>query len=109
AVAERQLVDMVNSMRHESFYNWGTWSDPEQGLYFGWVARRGSFADGMPVKSEDGGTSLVFSGEEFPEPGLKSSLRQRGHQFSNEDSSYLVHCYEDEADFPNGLNGRFHG
>jgi len=100
---------MVNSLRHESFYDWGTWSDPEQGLYVGWVARRGSFADGMPVKNEEGEITLVFSGEEFPEPGLKSSLRQRGHQFSSQDSAYLVHRYEDEEDFPNRLNGRFHG
>jgi len=109
AVAERQLLRMVNSLRHESFYNWGTWSDPEHGLYVGWVARRGSFADGMPVKNEDAEITLVFSGEEFPEPGLENSLRQRGHQFSNQDSAYVVHRYEDEADFPNGLNGRFHG
>lgn len=109
AVAEEQLLEMVKSLRHEPFYNCGTWSDPEQGIYVGWVARRGSFADGMPVRSEDGRINLFFAGEEFPEPGLKRELRQRGHSFSDEDSSYLVHQYEDEVEFPKGLNGRFHG
>jgi len=109
AIAEQQLLAMVKCLRHESFYNCGTWSDPENGIYVGWVARRGSFADGMPVRSEDGEVSLFFSGEEFPDPDLKKALRQRGHRFSDEDSSYLVHRYDDEADFPKGLNGRFHG
>lgn len=109
AAAEQQVLAMVKCLHHEPFYNCGTWSDPELGIYVGWVARRGCFADGMPVRNEDGEITLFFSGEEFPEPDLKKVLRQRGHQFSNEASSYLVHRYEDEADFPNGLNGRFHG
>jgi asparagine synthase (glutamine-hydrolysing) len=109
AIAEQQLLAMVKCLRHESFYNCGTWSDPGNGVYVGWVARRGSFADGMPVCSEDGEVSHFFAGEEFPDPDLKKALRQRGHQFSDGDSSYLVHRYEDEADFPKGLNGRFHG
>jgi asparagine synthase (glutamine-hydrolysing) len=109
AAAEQQLLTMVKCLRHEPFYTCGTWSDPEDGIYVGWVARRGCFGDGMPVRNEDGEITLFFSGEEFPEPDLKKSLRQRGHRFSNEESSYLVHRYEDEADFPKGLNGRFHG
>ena len=107
--AELQLLRMLETLRHESFYVSGTWIDPELGLYLGWVARRGSFGDGMPVRNEDGQITLLFSGEEFPEPGLKTALRQRGHQLSDKSSSYLVHRYEDEADFPKGLNGRFHG
>jgi len=109
AAAEQQLLAMVKCLRHEPFYNCGTWSDPEHGIYVGWVARLGSFADGMPVRNEDGEITLFFSGEEFPEPDLKKALRHRGHQFSNEESAYLVHRYEDEEDFPKELNGRFHG
>ena len=109
AAAEEQLLAMVKCLRHEPFYNCGTWSDVENGIYVGWVARRGSFADGMPVRNENGEITLFFSGEEFPQPELKNTLRQCGHQFSNEPSSYLVHRYEDEADFPKQLNGRFHG
>lgn len=109
AVAEQQLLAMVKCLQHEPFYNCGTWSDPEQGIYIGWIARRGCFADGMPVRNEDGQTKLFFAGEEFPEPGLKATLRQGGHRFSDGDASYLVHRYENETDFPKGLNGRFHG
>ena len=109
AAAEQQLLTMVKCLHHEPFYTCGTWSNPEYGVYVGWVARRGCFADDMPVRNENGEITLFFSGEEFPDPDLKETLRQRGHQFSNEQSSYLVHRYEDEADFPKGLNGRFHG
>jgi len=75
----------------------------------GWVARRGSFAAGMPLHNEHGDVTLVFSGEEFPEPGLAAGLQARGHSFAPEGPSYLVHRYEEESDFPKGLNGRFHG
>jgi asparagine synthase (glutamine-hydrolysing) len=100
---------MVECLRHESFYTCGTWSDPEQGVYLGWVARRGSFSDGMPLHNEDGEITLAFSGEEFPDPAVKSGLRQRGHEIAPDGPAYLVHRYEQEADFPKGLNGRFHG
>ena len=109
AAAEQQLLAMVKCLRHEPFYSYGTWSDPGQGIYVGWVARSGSFADCMPVRNEDGEITLFFSGEEFPEPDLKTRLRQRVHTFSNEPSAYQAHRYEEETEFPKGLNGRFHG
>ena len=108
-VAEQQLRQMLQSMCHESFYASGTWSDSAQGVYVGWVARQGSFADAMPVHNERGDVTLVFSGEEFPEPEVIPDLGRRGHTFSPKGPAYLVHRYEDEPDFPKQLNGRFHG
>jgi asparagine synthase (glutamine-hydrolysing) len=109
AVAEAELNQMLESLRHESFYTAGTWSDPAQGIYVGWVAREGSFAAGMPLRNERGDATLIFSGEEFPEPGTIQALRAAGHAVSPAGPSYLVHRYEDEPDFPKQLNGRFHG
>jgi asparagine synthase (glutamine-hydrolysing) len=109
AAAESELLAMVESLRHEPFYTSGTWVDAEQGVYVGWVARRGSFADAMPLRDESGDVTLVFSGEDFPEPGLIPELRMRGHKVEPHGSSYLVHRYEEEPEFPKGLNGRFHG
>ncbi len=100
---------MVESLCHEPFYVSGTWVDSAQGVYVGWVARQGSFADGMPLHNERRDVTLIFSGEEFPDPNIVTTLRGRGHAFSPEGPSYLVHRYEDEPDFPKGLNGRFHG
>lgn len=109
AAAECELRDMLKSLCHEPFYSRGTWIDEQVGIYVGWVARAGSFADGMPLQNENGEVTLVFSGEEFPDPGLAATLRQRGHAIAQNGSSSLVHRYEEEGDFPKGLNGRFHG
>src|ERR1019366_1357713 len=79
------------------------------GVYVGWVARRGSFSDGMPLRNEHGDVVLAFSGEEFPEPGTAQRLKAKEHEFDVAGPSYLVHLYEEDPSFPAGLNGRFHG
>ncbi len=107
--AEPQLRQMLESICHESFYSMGTWADESLGVYVGWVAHKGSFSDGMPLLNEKENVILTFSGEEYAEPGLRAHLKQRGHTFSADGPSYLVHFYEEDADFPLGLNGRFHG
>ena len=50
--AESQLSLMLNALVHESFYVSGTWTDEKLGVYVGWVARMGSFGDGMPLHNE---------------------------------------------------------
>jgi asparagine synthase (glutamine-hydrolysing) len=107
--AERELDRMVEVLHHESFHVAGTWSDQSLGVYVGWAARKDSFSEGMPLRNERGDVVLVFSGEEFPEPGTVQRLKQQGHEFDPTGSSYLVHRYEEEPSFPLGLNGRFHG
>jgi len=107
--AEPQLLRMVESVRHESFYVTGTRIDESLGVYVGWSALKGSFSDGMPACNEGGDISLIFSGEEYPEPDTARRLQKRGHSLSLEGPSYLVHLYEEDPAFPAGLNGRFHG
>jgi asparagine synthase (glutamine-hydrolysing) len=63
----------------------------------------------MPLENESGEVNLVFSVEEYPDPGTATTLKQRGHAVEADGPSYLVHRYEDEPDFPKQLNGRFHG
>jgi asparagine synthase (glutamine-hydrolysing) len=107
--AEQELFQMVEALRHEDFYVAGTWSDESLGVYLGWVARKGSFAEAMPLCNERGDVTLLFSGEEFPDPSTSQHLRDRGHVFDSSGPSYLAHLYEEDASFPAGLNGRFHG
>src|SRR5712671_7303121 len=107
--AEQQLLQMVESLCHESFYVTGMWADETLGVYVGWVARRDSFSAGMPLRNERGDVVLVFSGEEFPEPGIAQRLKVQGHELDTAGPSYLVHLYEEDSSFPAGLNGRFHG
>jgi asparagine synthase (glutamine-hydrolysing) len=107
--AEPQLLRMVKALAHRSIYTSGTWMDEAQGIYVGWVARKGSFADALPLQNERGDVVLLFAGEEFPEPGSVAQLKARGHDVKPDDASYLVHRYEEEPAFPADLNGRFHG
>jgi asparagine synthase (glutamine-hydrolysing) len=100
---------MVEAIRHESFYVTGTWIDEQQGVYVGWAARENSFSDGMPLKNERKDVVLVFSGEDYPEPGTARRLKERGHECEDEGASYLVHRYEEDPNFLKKLNGRFHG
>src|SRR5262245_61052118 len=97
--AEPQLLRMVESLRHENFYASGTWVDESLGVYVGWVERKHSFCDGMPAKNEQGDVTLIFSGEEFPEPDTIRRLKERSrHRIGPESSSYLVHLYEEDQD-----------
>ena len=107
--AEPQLQRMVQTMRHRADYETGTWSDASMGAYVAWTALPKSFSSGMPVRNETGERVLVFSGEEFPERGTAARLKERGHDVSPDGPSYLVHLAEEDAAFPRGLNGRFHG
>ena len=107
--AERELFQMVEALRHESFYVTGTWIDEALGVYVGWVVPRDSFSDGMPLRNERGDVVLVFAGEEFPEPGTELRLKNQGHELASVGPSYLAHLYEEDSSFPQGLNGKFHG
>ena len=107
--AEAELSRMVAALRHESFYVTGTWVDESLGVYVGWIARKDSFSDDMPLRNERGNVVMVFSGEEFPEPRTAGHLREKGHAVASGGPSYLVHLYEENPSFLAGLNGQFHG
>src|SRR5438093_4217786 len=107
--AERELLRMVGALRHENFYGTGTWVDESLGVYVGWVVRKGSFADGMPLRNERGDIVLVFSGEEFPEPGTTRRFAEGRNGLDARGPSYLVHLYQEDHSLLARLNGRFHG
>lgn len=107
--AEDKVRRMLGTLRHEPFYASGTWTDESLGVYVGWAARGNSFSDGMPVYNERRDVCLVFSGEDYPDPGMVKSLREQGHDFAVGGASYLVHLYEEDRSFPKCLNGRFQG
>src|SRR5689334_22092690 len=92
--AEKQLDAMLSTLRHEPFYVTGTWIDEPLGVYVAWVARKGSFSDGMPLANEQGNAVLVFSGEDHPEPGTRAKLKEQNHAVQPDGSSYLIHVYE---------------
>jgi asparagine synthase (glutamine-hydrolysing) len=107
--AEPQLKKMLQMMKHESFYVSGVWINEKLGVYVGWVARENSFAESMPVHNERSDITLVFSGEDYPDPDIARRLKEQGHGCEDSGPSYLVHLYEDDPNFFKNLNGRFQG
>src|SRR5579871_406047 len=103
------LSKMLKAICHESSYETGMWSDESLGVYVGWALRPGSFCQGMPITNEAGDITLVFSGEEYSKREMSASLQSEGHILGNQNAAYLVHEYEDDANFPRSLNGIFHG
>ncbi len=106
ACAEAQLRRMLKTVCHETFYSSGTWVDESLGIYVGWSALKGSFSDGMPLRSSQGNVCLVFSGQEY-------SDRRAAHCGMNgagpTESGYLIPWYEQDPEFISNLNGMFHG
>lgn len=100
---------MVKALQHEDFYCTGTWVDEKTGVYAGWVARKDSFSDGMPLHNERGDLTLIFSGEEFSDHGSNRRFMNPGCRCDHGAAAYLVHLAEIDHQFPSCLNGRFHG
>lgn len=109
-VCGEQIRRMIDSMMHEPFYSSGTYVNRSLGVYVGWVALDGAFADCMPVWNERKDSCLIFSGEVFPDKGDLEQLKNRGHEFDISNATYLIHLYEEKGEaFIDDLNGRFNG
>ena len=109
SLVEPELLRMVNTIRHETFYTTGTEMDDSLGVYVGWTALKGSFSDGMPLHNERKDVTLFFSGDEYSDSQTGKQLRSRGHSLDPAEAGYLVHLYEEDPNFGQNLNGMFHG
>src|SRR5579863_742041 len=90
ASAETQLRSMLKSISYETFYNSGIWINESLGVYVGWTVMKGSFSDGMPLHSDSGDVSMIFSGEEFSDHRLGHGARN-GHRSSHSsEAGYLI-------------------
>jgi asparagine synthase (glutamine-hydrolysing) len=107
--AADKLARMIASMRHEPFYVTGSWTDPECGVYVGWAELEDPGRGPMPQRNETGDKVLIFSGNDFPDPGTAKRLRERGRQAGEGNLAHLIHAAEEDKQFPAGLNGQFHG
>ena len=109
ADALMELAQMLRAVCHDSCCKTGTWIDESSGFYVAW-ARSGQWdCEDVPLRNEREDVVLMFSGEEFPDPGTAQRLRAQGHALDIDGRSYLVHLAEADPSFPAVLNGRFHG
>jgi asparagine synthase (glutamine-hydrolysing) len=107
--AERRLRKMLNAVAHEEFYSQGTFVDESLGIYVGWTALKGSFSDGMPLRNENSGTCLIFSGEDYSDTAVRQEWQRCPSSSSALESGYLLKMYEKDQQFVVSLNGMFHG
>jgi len=107
AWAKPRLQQMVQTLRHEPFYVTGTWCDESLGTYAGWVVRKNTRSERMPLRNRTDDVLLVFSGEEYSES--KEPYDSKDHCDGENALAYLLQFYERDPGFPAGLNGRFQG
>lgn len=104
------IQTMVKGMMHEKFYASGTYVNEKMGVWVGWVCHKDSFSDCLPIWSERKDICLLFSGEDFIDESEIENIKTKGHQFNQENASYLVHLYEEMGiRFLEKLNGWFCG
>jgi asparagine synthase (glutamine-hydrolysing) len=101
---------MLATMKHEEYYQTGTYVNRNLGIYVGWVCHKDSVVDCMPIFNESMDKCLFLYGEEFSKQSVIKKLSQEGHQFSHDDNSYLIHLFEELGeDWFGELNGFYHG
>ena len=107
----RRLVNsMLSSMKHETFYVSGTYSDPKMGIYAGWIAPKDSFAAAQVFLNDQKDIALIFAGECFLDAEAQTNLTQRRSRIEKNRGDWLVHLYEQEGSrFFEKLNGLFSG
>lgn len=96
-------------MEHEDFYVSGTWIDEELGVYVGWVLRKDSSSTQMPLplRNDRGDLVLILSGEDFSVPMQANGIISS--QLEHQPAMRWFGSWEQDADFPTCLNGRFQG
>ena len=96
------LALMLKSMTHEAFYVSGASIARDAGVYAGWVAHPGSFAQRQSRCLEANGIHIGFAGECVDE-----TISQRHDEDSDDSIAGLYRKYGDE--FVERLNGVFSG
>ena len=108
--ANRQVAAMVECMRHERFYTSGTCSFRNLGIHAGWIAHEGSMAADQVFWNEGQDVALLFAGECFVDPEVRTHLKRQGHELGDAAGDWLVHLYEEKGEgFFQSLNGLFSG
>src|SRR6266513_212223 len=97
-VCEKVARSMVAIMQHEAFYNSGSFSEPEFGVYVGWVAHESSFAAKQPFFNEQKDVALFFSGECFHELAASNKLGVNDDEIAEKKRVCLVNLYQEKGD-----------
>jgi len=107
--AQAVIKKMADSLKHRGPDEWGFYINDSLALGH----RRLSIIDlntgNQPIFNEDKSIAIVFNGEIYNFPELKTGLEKRGHIFfTHSDTEVIVHLYEEKKeDCLELLNGMF--
>ncbi|MDH5680826.1 MAG: asparagine synthase (glutamine-hydrolyzing), partial [Spirochaetota bacterium] len=106
---ERVLKDMADSIRHRGPDDEGYHITSQISLGHRRLSIIDIHSGHQPMFDEDRSVSIVFNGEIYNFPDLKTELEAKGHLFTtHSDTEVLVHLYEEYGlDMFEHLNGMF--
>ncbi len=103
SVPERSLRQMLGRLRHRGPDEFGILLDHELGLGSARLSVIDLDGGAQPIPNEDESLWIVFNGEIFNHPELRTELEPRGHRFrTRSDTEVALHLYEEYG--PKGLN-----
>lgn len=106
---EKAIIDMLSMIQYRGPDEAGLYIDPNIALGHCRLSIIGINDGSQPISNENGTIWVVYNGEIFNYPELKSELQQKGHIFATTtDTEVLVHLYEEYGkEFLPLLNGQF--
>jgi asparagine synthase (glutamine-hydrolysing) len=108
-VCEARLRQMLGMIRHRGPDQFGIYLDQQAALGNARLSIIDLSHGQQPIANEDESLWIVFNGEIFNYPELRSELQARGHQFNTQtDTEVVLHAYEEfGADCLTRFNGQF--
>ncbi|MEA5115932.1 MAG: asparagine synthase (glutamine-hydrolyzing) [Geobacteraceae bacterium] len=106
---EQLLARMISAMRHRGPDETGIYVDDRVAMGHARLSIIGLEDGTQPISNEDGTLWIVFNGEIFNYPELKTDLESKGHIIrTGTDTEILVHIYEEYGtECLRHLNGQF--
>jgi asparagine synthase (glutamine-hydrolysing) len=106
----RELDRMLACMYKHGSMRSGSLIVEDLNVYAGWTCHRGSYADCLPVTSNNGDITILFGGEHYAPCGGSQERLAREHGRPFDKASALMPLYEEKGeDILPLLNGFFHG
>ena len=107
--AEELISRMISILRHRGPDETGLYIDPQIALGHARLSIVGLGNGTQPICNEDESLWVVYNGEIFNYPELRSKLENKGHLFKTDtDTEVLVHLYEEYgSEGLKLLNGQF--
>ncbi len=106
---ESNLERMIGALHHRGPDECGLLFDSQCAMGMSRLSIIDLSGGSQPICNEDKSLWIVFNGEIFNYPELRTDLKSKGHEFrTRSDTEVIIHCFEQYGlDFVGHLNGQF--